>query len=97
MAQPRLGIDVPDVVEFGLPFAVRIVGANDPHSVVVRIVDTETDSEVTALALRPDAGGLVASVVVGRPGLYRLSTHDSNNGGALVSCLFMAVEIRPDK
>ena len=97
MAQPRLSIDVPDVVEIGLPFAVRIVGADNPHSVVIRIVDTETDSEVTSPALRPDAGGLVASVAVGRPGLYRLSTHDNDSGGALVSCLFMAVETRSDK
>lgn len=88
---PGLGIDMPDVIRAGPPSTVLVVNAADPSGVELLVHDAETGKLVSRPSLRRSGpGSLAAEVVIGRPGVYRLSARLA--GASPVTRLFLAVD-----
>ena len=85
----KLGLDLPDVVDAGRGFEIRVTGADRATDVTCRITDVARGRQVDAP--RPvRAGGSVLASADPRPaGLYRVSVDGGGTSG--VSQLVMAV------
>jgi hypothetical protein len=66
----ELGLDVPDMVHAGQPFAFTITGAERPTDVMCSVIDVATGLRVETPAVGREDGALAARVQALRPGLY---------------------------
>jgi len=85
-----VGLDVPDAVQAGQPFPIRITGAFDPRRTTLVIEDASDHDRVVAkpvVAGRPGGDGLVITTGLPGPGLFRVRVAA---GSDPVSTLVMA-------
>jgi hypothetical protein len=86
---PTLGVDVPDVVAVGTPFAVRVTNTDDRTGIGCVIEHAATRAPLAHPELHREDGTLVARSVVRVPGVYRVCV--KRGGASAVSDLVIAV------
>jgi hypothetical protein len=87
----ELGLDLPDVIEAGRPFEIRITGTDRAANVTCRIVDLATGLPVDAPRPADGVGGddVLARAAPRPAGLYRVSA--DGGGSSRVSQLVLSV------
>ncbi|WP_280310291.1 esterase/lipase family protein [Nocardia abscessus] len=86
----EIGITVPDVVQVGTMFNVKVVGIEQPNSVRARVFDADTDRQTDLLSAVRRDGEIVVVAAIHRPGVYRVAVDGS--GTSPVSQLVLAVD-----
>jgi hypothetical protein len=84
-----IGLDVPDVVEVGATFDVRVTTQDDPAQAAIWLEDVETNTPLLPPLLARCPGGLRAPVRLDKPGIYRIEV--KGGGYSAVGQLIMAV------
>jgi hypothetical protein len=85
----ELGLDLPDVVDAGQRFVVRVTGADRVTDATCRIIDVATGLQVDAPRLIRTDDGVIAPADPRPSGLYRV--HIDGSGTSQVSQLVMTV------
>lgn len=86
----QLGLDVPDVVHAGQPFAVRITGAERPTDVLCSVIDVGTGLRVDTPSIRREDAALVTQARSLPPGLYWVRI--DGGGASPVTQIVMCIE-----
>jgi hypothetical protein len=85
-----LGLDVPDLVDAGQPYAVTITGAERPIDVTCSVIDVGTGLRVDTPPVGREDGALVARAQPLRPGLYWVRI--DGGGASPVTQIVMTIE-----
>lgn len=84
-----ISLDVPDTIYVGQPFEIYVTSQGDPGGSGCRIVDTDTNRQVSRPFLVRHGDAMVASALLLRPGLFRVEVQDG--GYSAVTQLIMAM------
>ncbi len=77
----EIGVDIPDIVEAGSAFAVRVLTTDDPNAVTISIEDVTNGILLPDVAVRRnEEGGLIGECALARPGLYRVAVKGEGAG-----------------
>lgn len=93
MGAEAISLDVPETVSVGQPFDISVTSQGDPGGSGCRIVDADSNLQVSRPFLVRRADAMVASARLPRPGLYRVEVQDG--GFSAVTQLIMALP--PDR
>jgi hypothetical protein len=91
MGVAAISLDVPDSVAVGQPFEISVTSQGDPRGSRCRIVDAETDLQVSRPFLVRREETMVATTQLPRPSIYRVEVQDG--GFSAVTQLVMALPI----
>ena len=86
---PVLGVEMPDVVTAGTPFALHVTSTDDPTGIGCVVEHASTRAPVAHPEVRRQDGTLVARATVHAPGVYRVQV--KSGGSSAVSDLVMAI------
>ncbi|MFJ5026814.1 hypothetical protein ACIQB5_01725 [Streptomyces sp. NPDC088560] len=75
----EVGLEVPDVVETGETWKLRVTGADSPAGILCTVHDAENDRRLDTPRLRWMDGEIGASVTLPSPGLYRVRVDTGGN------------------
>jgi lecithin:cholesterol acyltransferase len=93
LGDAEIGLDLPDVVMPGTPWAATITGAA-PHEASCRVLDVQTGQVVDHPILSRADGEVRAAVTLPEPGLYRVEV--SGGGSSAVTQIVLAVDTSHD-
>jgi hypothetical protein len=89
MGGPGISLEVPESVVVGEPFEISVTSGADARNAKCRVVDADTDTQISRPLLIRRQEAMVALPRLPRPGLYRIEVKDG--GFSAVSQLVMAI------
>jgi hypothetical protein len=75
----EIGLAVPDVVEVGETWTLRVTGGDSPAGILCSVHDAESDRRLDTPRLRWMDGEIGAPVMLSSPGLYRVRVDTGGN------------------
>jgi hypothetical protein len=87
-----IGLTMPDHVQTGQPWTIRLDSARSPAGIVVVVTDVEDEEPVTRPRLSQHDGYLAAEAVLPQAGIYRVTIDTGGTAGTELTQLVLATD-----